>query len=228
MRAELEPLKRITPQIPCTTNMMGLYDGLNYFRLSEALDVASWDNYPLWRGDESDANLAAETAMVHDLNRCLKGGRPFMLMESSPSATNWQPVAKLRRPGGHLLYSLQAVAHGSDTVQYFQYRKSRGSSEKLHGAVIDQSAMKTRAFFREVAETGELLARLDELVGTRDRPRWRWSTHREPLGARGRPGLQAGQKVRADAVRPLPAVLADGRHGRRNRLDRGTLPPTNW
>ncbi len=166
MRAELEPLKRITPQIPCTTNMMGLYDGLNYFRLSEALDVASWDNYPLWRGDESDANLAAETAMVHDLNRCLKGGRPFMLMESSPSATNWQPVAKLRRPGGHLLYSLQAVAHGSDTVQYFQYRKSRGSSEKLHGAVIDHVGHENTRVFREVAETGELLARLDELVGT--------------------------------------------------------------
>ncbi|NLO37571.1 MAG: beta-galactosidase, partial [Clostridiaceae bacterium] len=135
-------------------------------RLSEALDVASWDNYPLWRGDESDARLAAETAMVHDLNRCLKDGRPFMLMESSPSATNWQPVAKLRRPGGHLLYSLQAVAHGSDTVQYFQYRKSRGSSEKLHGAVIDHVGHEHTRVFREVAETGDLLARLDALVGT--------------------------------------------------------------
>lgn len=166
MTAEMEPLKRLTPQIPCTTNMMGLYDGLNYFRLSEAIDVASWDNYPLWRGDEQDAVTAARISLVHDLNRCLKNGRPFMLMESSPSATNWQDVAILRRPGGNLLYGLQAVAHGSDTVQYFQYRKSRGSSEKFHGAVIDHAGHEHTRVFREVADTGRLLSRLDEVVGT--------------------------------------------------------------
>jgi beta-galactosidase len=166
MKAEMAPLKKITPNVPCTTNMMGLYDGLNYFRLAEALDIASWDNYPLWRGDDSDADLAMQISMVHDLNRCLKDGQPFMLMESSPSATNWQPVAKLRRPGCHLLYSLQAVAHGSDTVQYFQYRKSRGSSEKFHGAVIDHEGSENTRVFREVAETGDLLARLDDVIGT--------------------------------------------------------------
>ena len=45
--------------------------------------------------------------------------------------TNWMPVAKLKRPGMHLLSSLQAVAHGSDTVQYFQWRKSRGASREI-------------------------------------------------------------------------------------------------
>jgi beta-galactosidase len=166
MQAEMAPLKRITPDVPCTTNMMGLYDGLNYFRLSEMLDVASWDNYPQWRNAASDADLAMQIAMVHDLNRGLKNGQPFMLMESSPSATNWQPVCKLRRPGGHLLYSLQAVAHGSDTVQYFQYRKSRGSSEKFHGAVVDHEGSENTRVFKEVAATGDLLARLDEVIGT--------------------------------------------------------------
>lgn len=32
---------------------------------------------------------------------------------------------------------MQAVAHGSNSVQYFQFRKSRGSCEKFHGAVVD-------------------------------------------------------------------------------------------
>lgn len=31
----------------------------------------------------------------------------------------------------------QAVACGSDTVQYFQWRKGRGSFEQFHGAVVD-------------------------------------------------------------------------------------------
>ncbi len=33
--------------------------------------------------------------------------------------------------------SMQAVAHGANSVQYFQFRKSRGSTEKFHGAVVD-------------------------------------------------------------------------------------------
>lgn len=166
MKAEMEPLKLLTPNVPCTTNMMGLYDGVNYYRLSEALDVAAWDNYPIWRSDAGDADVAMQAAMIHDLNRRLKDGRPFMTMESCPSTTNWQPVGKLRRPGIHVLQSLQVVAHGSDTVQYFQYRKSRGSAEKFHGAVVDHVGNENTRVFSEVAETGRILENLNAVIGT--------------------------------------------------------------
>jgi beta-galactosidase GanA len=33
----------------------------------------------------------------------------------------------------HILSSMQAVAHGADAVQYFQWRKSRGSVENSTG-----------------------------------------------------------------------------------------------
>ena len=58
-------------------------------------------------------------------------------MESCPSATNWKPINKLKKPGMHLAASLQAVVHGSDSVLYFQLRQSQGASEKFRGAVID-------------------------------------------------------------------------------------------
>ena len=93
-------------------------------------------------------------AFVHDLMRSLKGGRPFMLMESTPSAVNWQEVGKLKRPGMHRLASLQAVAHGADTVQYFQWRKGRGASEKFHGAVVDHVGHEHTRVFADVAEVG--------------------------------------------------------------------------
>ncbi|MGN7087151.1 beta-galactosidase, partial [Neisseria sp. P0001.S005] len=79
----------------------------------------SWDSYPTWHDADEDSNQAAKIAMMHDIVRSIKGGRPFLLMESTPSLTNWQDVSKLKRPGMHLLSSLQAVAHGSDSVQYF-------------------------------------------------------------------------------------------------------------
>lgn len=87
-------------------------------------------------------------------------------MESSPSATNWRPIAKLHRPNVLLLQSLQAIAHGADSVQYFQYRKSRGASEKFHGAVIDHVGNENTRMTQDVIQVGKALEKLDEVVGT--------------------------------------------------------------
>jgi beta-galactosidase len=162
---EIAPLRKFSPGVPCTTNLMGTYPGIDYYRLAEALDLVSWDNYPQWTGTERDIEIAVDAAFKHDLTRGLKG-KPFMLMESSPSATNWRPVAKLHRPGVHMLQSLQAVAHGADTVQYFQFRKGRGASEKFHGAVVDHEGSENTRVFRDVAALGERLKTLDGVVGT--------------------------------------------------------------
>lgn len=170
MRHEMEPLRRLTPDVPVTTNFMKFYEGLNYWKMAADLDVLSWDSYPTWHQGGSDIDLAAETAFLHDQYRAMKGGKPFMLMESTPSVVNWQPFAKLKRPGMHLLSSIQAVAHGSDTVQYFQWRKSRGSWEKLHGAVVDHVGHEHTRVFQDVTEVGQVLEKLDALVGTTIRP----------------------------------------------------------
>jgi len=164
-RHETEPLKALTPEVPCTTNFMGLYPGVDYFRLAEAVDVVSWDCYPEWTGTDRDVQTGALISMVHDLMRAAKA-KPFMMMESSPSAINWRPVAKLYRPNVHALQAVQAVAHGADTVQYFQFRKGRGGSEKFHGAVVDHEGTEKTRVFREVADVGERLAGLDAIVGT--------------------------------------------------------------
>lgn len=167
MCAELAPLKRLAPHIPVTTNLMGTYPGVDYRRLALHLDVISWDNYPAYHARADMPAMGADVSFLHDLNRGLKGGRPFLMMESSPSATNWMPVNKLLRPGIHRLKSLQAIAHGADSVQYFQWRKSRGSAEKFHGAVVDHVGHGNTRVFREVAEVGADLERLDGVAGCR-------------------------------------------------------------
>ena len=168
---EIAPLKKITPSIPVTTNFMELCGAYDQWELAKEEDVVAWDSYPEWHNDhEKTWETAARTAFSHDLNRSMKGGRPFMLMESTPGAVNWRPVNKLERPGMLMLSSLQAVAHGSDTVQYFQWRKSRGSFEKFHGAVIDHCGHENTRIFGEVAQLGEKLSKLDAVVGTCVKP----------------------------------------------------------
>jgi len=165
IRNEAAPLRKFTPNTPITTNFMGTYDAYDYVKIAKELDVVSWDSYPSWHIHNNDPKVAMENAFTHDINRSMKGGQPWILMESTPSQTNWQELAPLKRPGVHLAASLQAVAHGSDSVMYFQFRKSRGSAEKFHGAVVDHEGSEKPRVFREVAETGAVLEKLDDLVG---------------------------------------------------------------
>ena len=143
---------------------MYYYDGYNYFKFKDLLDVISWDSYPQWRGG-NNGSLAADYALYHDMMRSMKG-KPFLLMESAPSTANWWPVSKLKKPGMHRMASLQAVAHGSNSVQYFQFRKSRGSFEKFHGAVVDHSGRTDTREFQDVKEVGRLLEQLEAVGGT--------------------------------------------------------------
>ncbi len=161
---EIIPLRELTPRVPITTNMMGTFPKLNYWKFAPHVDVISWDNYPEWHSPRH-LRIASDNAFLQDLNRSMKR-KPFMLMESVPSTTNWMDSAKLKRPGMHILSAVQAVAHGSDTVQYFQYRKSRGSCEKFHGAVVDHVGHENTRVFRDVAEVGQMLEKLDDVVGT--------------------------------------------------------------
>ena len=165
MNAETEPLRRITPHLPVTTNLMTFFSGLDYFRFGKAFDFASFDSYPAWGKDTDDETEALNAAFNYDMMRCILG-KPFALMESTPSQVNWQEVCKLKKPGMHFLSSLQAVAHGADTVQYFQWRKSRGSWEKFHGAVVDHVGHENTRTFREVTEVGDALKKLTGVLGS--------------------------------------------------------------
>lgn len=167
---EIAPIKRICPNVPVTTNLMPAWYPLNYAKFADVLDFVSWDTYPDWHKPQEHHAQCYITAFWHDFFRSLKQ-RPYMLMERAPGVTNWKPINKLNRPGMDRLASLQAVAHGSDTVQYFQFRKSRGSVEKFHGAIVDHVGTGNTRIFREVQATGKTLQAIDEVVGTMPRVR---------------------------------------------------------
>ena len=153
-KLERDALRAITPNIPITTNLMGAYPHLDYRAWAKELDVVSWDCYPWPSANPSDI------AFLHDLNRGLKDGQPFMLMEQTPSSQNWQPVNALKRPGVLRLWSYLALAHGADTVMYFQWRRGRGGCEKFHGAVVEHGGRSDTRVFREVSALGAELASL--------------------------------------------------------------------
>ncbi len=153
-KAEADVLRSITPNLPVTTNFMGTFFNLDYHRWAPELDIVSWDSYPPLAWSPS------QVAFSHAMMRGIKEGQPFMLMEQSPSQQNWMPYNRLKGPGVLRLQSYQAIAHGAETVMYFQWRRGRGAQEKLHGAFVEHGGTAENRVFKEAAEIGRELAKL--------------------------------------------------------------------
>ena len=164
LKFERDTVKELAPDAKFTVNMMYRFDGIDYFKMAKEIDVASWDNYPTWhKPTETVEETALDTAMMHDLFYSMKG-KPFLLMESSPSFTNWQPISKQKKPGIAELAALQTVAHGADSVLYFQWRASRGAEEKFHGAVVGHDGRQDARAFTETVQVGQKLESLSEIT----------------------------------------------------------------
>ena len=153
-RLEYQAIKEVIPDAEITTNLMDFYKPLDYFKWAPEMDFISWDCYP------DNGEPYARTSMAHDLMRGLKGGQSFALMEQTPTVSNWLRYNSLKRPGVTRLLSYQAVAHGADTVMFFQMRKSAGACEKFHGAVIEHAGTADTRVFREVSALGQELRSL--------------------------------------------------------------------
>ena len=153
--------------IPVTTNLMQRFYDIDYRELAKKVDFISWDSYTAFHNDyESYEDTMMMSAFDHALLRCLKKDKPFFLMESAPAHVNWMVYNKLKRPHVHDQFSCQTIACGSDSIQYFQWRRSRGGAEQFHGAVIDHSGTTDTRVFRDVAHTGEVLGKLAEIEGS--------------------------------------------------------------
>ncbi|MBR2509989.1 MAG: beta-galactosidase [Lentisphaeria bacterium] len=149
---------------PVTTNMMGLHDEIDYYRIAGECDFIADDCYPMWyKGTEKE--VAARYSMFHDLHYAMQN-KPFVMMESAPGVPNFRPHAHLRRPGELQREMLLAIGHGADGTMYFQWRKSRGGFEKFHGAVVGHDNSENGMTFKSVADYGRKLEKLSPVAGS--------------------------------------------------------------
>ncbi|HEY0168049.1 MAG TPA: beta-galactosidase [Jatrophihabitans sp.] len=146
---------------PVTTNFMSFFKPLDYFQWARELDLVSNDHYLI----VDDPDPAEELSMAADLMRGLAGGSPWLLMEHSTSAVNWQPRNRAKAPGEMTRNSLQHIARGSDGALFFQWRASAAGAEKYHSALVPHAGRDSRRW-AEVLELGGVLARLGELAGS--------------------------------------------------------------
>jgi beta-galactosidase len=161
-RLERDVLRELSPDVPVTTNFMATAcPHIDYWRWAGEVDVVSNDHYLIAEDPDNHVHLA----MTADLCRGLARGRPWLLIEHSTGAVNWQPRNLAKAPGEMRRNSLAHVARGSDGAMFFQWRASRFGAEKFHSAMLPHAGTDSR-IWREVVELGADVAALAEVQAT--------------------------------------------------------------
>lgn len=163
-RAERDAIRAHAPQ-PITTNFMATEcPTTDLWAWGREVDIVSNDHYLTAADPEAHIGLA----MAADLTRSVAGGRPWILMEHSPSAINWQPRNVAKRPGEMARNTLAHLARGADALGFFQWRASRSGAEKFHSAMVPHAGTGSRVW-REVVALGRDAGAIGPVQGSRVR-----------------------------------------------------------
>ena len=173
---ERDAIRRHSPDLPVTTNFMATScPSMDLWKWSKEVDIVANDHYLTAERLDSHVMLAMDA----DLTRSLAAGRPWMLMEHSTSAVNWQPRNIAKRDGELARNSLSHLARGADAILFFQFRASRFGAEKFHSAMLPHAGTDSRVW-REVLELGATLGSLGEVLGSQLAARvailWDWES----------------------------------------------------
>jgi beta-galactosidase len=145
-RMQAEIIRAHSPGRDVVHNFMGFFTAFDHHAVSQDLDVATWDSYPLgfldqgW--DEADTKTHYRrhghpdfAAFHHDLYRGCGRGRMWV-MEQQPGPVNWAPNNPAPLAGMVRLWSLEAFAHGAELVSYFRWRQAPFGQEQMHAGLL--------------------------------------------------------------------------------------------
>jgi beta-galactosidase len=134
-----------------TTNTMGWFDGFDSYVVHSVLDIAAWDAYV--GGDNGGDNYDwANMGAAHDLTRGYKQ-KNFWVMETQPAFVNWRPTNNPLAKGQVRDMAWQAVGHGADAVEYWQWRSALNGQEQYHGTLVGPDG-KPVPVYAEAAQLG--------------------------------------------------------------------------
>lgn len=159
-RLQADILRRLCPGQLITTNIMGSYNEMDYFRLAEDLDVVSLDIYPAMK--RIPAERAFRTAINHDKTRGFKAGNYWVLEHQSGTPGSGVMVST-PKPGELRRWTYQSVARGADAIVYFRWRTLTFGLEQYWHGILQHHGERGRKY-EEVRQVGEELAAIAPLL----------------------------------------------------------------
>jgi beta-galactosidase len=153
--------KHAEPRQFTTGNLMGFFDGFDHYPITAPLTFASWDDY-VGTGHVDPAY----NGLSHDLTRGFKREN-FWVMETQPGAVNWSPLNNFLNRGEARAMAWQAIGHGADDVNYWQWRSALNGQEEIHGVLVGPDGTPV-PFYDEASQTAHEFAKVESSFrGTR-------------------------------------------------------------
>lgn len=165
-RSQVDILRKLSPGRDIYHNYMGFFTDFDHFKLSEDIDVAAWDSYPLgfldvspYRDEDKRRYLRQGhpdfAAFHHDLYRGCGRGR-FAVLEQQPGPVNWAQNNPAPLPGMVRLWTHEAAAHGAELVSYFRWRQAPFAQEQMHAGLLRSDNAPAIAYDEVKQVAGEL------------------------------------------------------------------------
>jgi beta-galactosidase len=162
-KLQTDIIRKYSPSRDIVHNFMGWFTAFDHFALSDDLDVATWDSYPIGFLDR-DQNAPQRRkrymrvgdpdaqAFHHDLYRACGHGR-LWIMEQQPGPVNWAPHNPSPAKGAVRMWTWEAFAAGSELVSYFRWRQAPFAQEQMHEALLLTDSTLNEAWFaaRDIA-----------------------------------------------------------------------------
>ncbi len=145
---QVKIINQFSPNRPVSHNYMGHFVEFDHYKVSEDLDIAAWDSYPLGYLQNmqsiarEDKKLLFECynigdpdfqAYHHDLYRGM--GR-LWVMEQQPGPVNWARYNPIPLPGAVRMWTWEAFAHDAEVVSYFRWRQAPYAQEQMHAGLM--------------------------------------------------------------------------------------------
>ena len=145
---QVKIINQFSPNRPVSHNYMGHFVEFDHYKVSEDLDIAAWDSYPLGNLQNmqsiarEDKKLLFECynigdpdfqAYHHDLYRGM--GR-LWVMEQQPGPVNWARYNPIPLPGAVRMWTWEAFAHDAEVVSYFRWRQAPYAQEQMHAGLM--------------------------------------------------------------------------------------------
>lgn len=178
-RLQANIVRTHSPGRAISHNFMGGEIAFDHYDVSEDLDIATWDSYPIGFLDRDTSDEENKQryltvgdpdiqAFHHDLYRScgqVRNGASegrWWVMEQQPGPVNWAPYNPAPAPGALRLWAYEAFAAGAEVVSYFRWRQPSFAQEQMHEALLLPNGEKNEGW--HVCQ--QLAAELEDIAAT--------------------------------------------------------------
>ncbi len=123
----------------------GLGKHVDYAAVSRHLDIAAYNNYPVW-GGQREPLAPNEIAFGLDYIRGLKR-QNFWITEAIMGAQGHDVTGFSPRPGQAKMWAFQSMARGCESIFFFRYRGGTKGAEQFCYGILDADNVKRRKFY---------------------------------------------------------------------------------